>query len=69
MSRYVVAVKRSRRASGATALRALEVPGVSLKGGDCLRAVIEASEASAAEIIRLFKDDLIVEQEIAHKPS
>ena len=69
MSRYVVAVKRSRRATGATTLRALEVPGVSLKGGDGLRAVIEAPASAAAEILRLFKDDLIVEAEIAHKTS
>jgi hypothetical protein len=67
VSRYVVAVKRERRASGAKASLVCEVPGVNmLSDENALRAIIEAPESAAEEIRQRFKDDLVIEPEILH---
>ena len=69
MSRYVVAVKRGRRAAGVTITDVLQVPGVSLASGNAFRAIIEAPASAAAEIVRLFDHDVMIEPEILHHMS
>ena len=67
VSRYVVAVKRERRGTGAKASLVCDVPGVNLvSDANALRAVIEAPESAAEEIRQRFSDDIIIEPEILH---
>jgi hypothetical protein len=66
VSRYVVAVRREKRAQGVTTDRVRQVPGVHIEGGDAQRAIVEAAPAAAQELRRRFSDDFIVEPEILH---
>lgn len=68
VSRYVVAVRRERRGSGAKASAVCDVPGVNLLSDvNALRAVIEAPESAAEEIRQRFANDLIIEPEVLHQ--
>lgn len=66
MSRYVVAVRREKRAEGVTIKRVEQVPGVEIQGGNAQRAIVEAAPAAVQELRRRFADDFIVEPEILH---
>jgi hypothetical protein len=66
MATYVVAARQEAQTGSLTAEdHVRQVPGVWIKGGtDPNRITIEASEAAAAEIERLFGSVLLIEPEI-----
>lgn len=69
MARYIVAVRRLRRVTGATTDEFREIPGVTVIGGDALRLVVEAPAAVIADVKGRFDKDLLIEPEIAHQIS
>lgn len=68
MAKFVVAVKRGRKGSGLAAKVAVEMPELTLLGGDNPdRVVVEASAKSIDKARSEFGTDLIFEPLIEHK--
>ena len=67
MSRYIVAVRRDRRRPGVTTALVSQVQGVAIQDGNDQRVTVAACADAAAELVRRFNDDLIVEAEIEYR--
>lgn len=67
VAEYVVAVKRTRRGTGATTDIVREIPGLRVKGGDAGRLIVEATGAAIADVKGRFSADLFVEPIVSHQ--
>jgi hypothetical protein len=66
VARYVIAVRRNRRAAGVTTDRARRFPGIQVMGGDAARLIVEAAPSVMVSLSGALGNDLLVEPVISH---